>query len=575
MIFSFDKNDKGFDSIFNNKLDSDVEWSSNIPNPVIFDAINFDPALSKDLFSKGSNGLSYIGSKYLQNNITSVRSAIGAVASTVGYLTTEFPNITKIFTNNAKQIDLIISSAADISKLGLDYKAGLNAIGAIPVVGWIIGIIIKVAELVVNIVNTIQNNNNNDAIQKLITQHSIPIAQFNKDADEALTLVCMESIQNGDMNYLFSPRYIYEDFEDFIVNPEKNPNDPKPYNLLTRAFNISSKKIKGIGFVPGTIDLFSAIRLITSKPGFGSGGTRNVGEFYPTVRNLCVSIYEMIQKPSPALFSITPSKLATDWETTIFNMLTYSELSLIKGWSGFQTGIENTDKFLCAEPVFGQLDCKKSKGNENIKIPKTTDPFGHFNSFRDDIFDKFFAGKFKEKKLINDIKQLINPVKSIDMKQSTPSLALKNIKETQYAVINSLNCCYVDDERFAAIKKDGDPVLNKKWLTNVSAVLDSNEWKKLRYLDIPDGEFKTEVFNKAKKAGFKDFENRKGSIENKIGSIKAGPSILGDPEPPKPFQIMQITNNLQPKKPVVSKSENSLVTMMAIAAVGGFLVLKK
>lgn len=575
MIFSFDKNDKGFDSIFNNKLDSDTQWSSSIPNPVIFDAINFDPALAKDLYGRGSNGLSYLGSLYLQNNITSVRNTIGAVASTLGYLTTEFPNITKIFTGKASEITLTISTINNISKMGIDYQTGLNAIGAIPVVGWIIGIIVKVAELVVNIVKAIQNNNESDATQKLIGQFSIPIAQFNKDADEGLTRICMNSIRQGDMNYLFSPRYKYEDFEDFCVSREKNENDPEPYNLLTRAFNITSKKGDGIGFIPGTIDIFSAIRLITSKPGFGSGSTRNIGEFYPTVRNLCVSIYEMIQKPSPALFSITPSKLATDWEDTIYNMLVYSELSLIKGWSGFQTGIIDSDKFLCAKPVYGQLDCKKSKADKNITIPKTTDPFGHFNSFRDDIFDKFFAGKFKEKKLINDIKQLTNPVKNIDMKQSTPSLALKNIKETQYAVINSLNCCYVDDQRFAAIKKDGDPVLNKKWLTNVSAVLNSNEWKKLRFLDIPDGEFKTEVFNKAKKAGFKDFDNRKGTIENKIGSIKAGPSILGDPEPPKPFQIVQVSNNLQFKKPTTSKSENSLITMMAAAAVGGFLILKK
>lgn len=192
-------------------------------------------------------------------------------------------------------------------------------------------------------------------------------------------------------------------------------------------------------------------------------------------------------------------------------MLKYSELSLIKGWSGFQTGEIDTDKFLCSAEVSGQLDCKKSKYNDYIKIPITTDPFGHFNRFRDFISDKFFNGKYKEKKLITKLDQLEFNSKNIKVKESIPSLALKNIRETQYAVMNSLNCCYVSDNtQFAAVVNDSK--LNTLWNKNLSAVLGSStEWKKLRYLDIPEGEFKNEILLKAKKAGFKDFENRKGA----------------------------------------------------------------
>lgn len=566
MIFSFDKNDKGFDSIFNDNLDFD-DWVSKIPDSTLTDGILNDPALINDLYSN-KDGISYIGSLYLRNNITSVRQTIGQVATTVGYLTTEFPNITNIFAQ--KDINKISLAVDTISKAGLDYKQGLNAIGAIPVVGWIIGIIIKVAQLVANIIKTVQQNNISDAHQKLISQYSIPVAKFNKYTDEALTKICMEHVGKYDMNWLFSPRYVFDDFDDFIAVPEKNES---PDDVLVRAFNISSNKVGGMGFIPGTTDIFAAMRLITSVPKTGGSSTSNMGDFYPTVRNLCISLYEMIQKPSPALFSITPSKLATEWEDNIYNMLVYSEKSLIKGWSGFQTGNINMDTFLCAGEVFGQLDCKKSKANDNIKIPKTTDPFGHFNSFRDDIFTKFFNGKYKEKKLINDLKQLTWTSKNINVKESIPSLALKNIKDTQYAVINSLNCCYVDDERFAAIKED--TTLGKKWSTNINAVLNSNEWKKLRFLDIPDGEFKSAVYNKAIKAKFKNFDTRVGPIDNQF-NIKTGPSILGDPKPPSPFKIESVSEIGVPVKKTVPKSENNLVGAMAIAALGvGFLVLKK
>lgn len=576
MIFNFDKSDKGFDSIFGNNLNLDT-WVSRLPNPSLADSFGFDPALKNEIFNQGQNGLSYIGKLGLQNNITSIRTAIGNIASTLGYFTTEFNNLSKIYEVPVNKITLEIKSAvAILSKSGMGYEDGLNAIGAIPVVGWIIGIIVKVAQLVTNIIKTVQENNISDAKIKLISQFAIPLAQFNKDADEALTRICIDHITNGDMNYLFSPRYLFQDFDDFQVNREKNE---APDNILTRAFNITSKKESGIGFIPGTLDISSSIRLLTSKPGYGGASTRDVGDFYPTVRNLCISTFEQIQKPSAALFSIEPDKLSTLWETNIVNLLKYSELSLIKGWSGFQTGNIDSNTFLCADVIFGQLNCKKSKANENLKIPVTTDPFGHFNSFRDHIFNRFFNGQYKDSKLITDLKEAKWTSKNIPVKKSIPSLALKNIKDTQYAIINSLNCCYVSDEinGFAAIRNDS--VLNKKWVTNVAAVLNSaSEWKKLRFLDIPNGEFKNEIFLKATKAGFKDFDSRTGPIENKLGNVKAGPSILGDPAPPKPFVPVGGHNatlgKISPKS-TSSKSESNLVGVMAIAALSGLLLTRK
>lgn len=573
MIFNFDKSDKGFDSIFGGNLNTDI-WSSRLPNPSLTDSFGFDPQLKKEFFDQKSNGMSYIGQLCFQNNVSSVRTAMGGIASTLGYLTSEFDNISNVFEVPINKITLKIQNAlAILDQVNDSYKDGLNAMGAIPVVGWILGIIVKVAELVSNIIKTVQETNASDAKNKLITQFAIPLAQFSKDADEALTRICMTHIQSGDMNYLFAPRYIYEDFDDFNVIREKNES---PDNILTRAFNISSKKSGGIGFIPGTLDINSAIRLLTIPPGSGGGGISDVGDFYPTVRNLCISLFEQIQKPSTVLFSITPDLLSTAWETNIYNMLKYSELSLIKGWSGFQTGEINTDKFLCSAEVSGQLDCKKSKYNNYVKIPITTDPFGHFNRFRDFISNKFFNGKYKEKKLITKLDQLEFSSKNINLKDSIPSQALKNIRDTQHAVMNSIYCCYInDDSQFAAVVNDSK--LNSMWTKNLSAVLSSsNEWKKLRYLDIPDGEFKNEILLKAKKAGFKDFENRKGAIDNKVSNMKSSASIFGDFKPPKPFIQVGVSGKLKMKtKSSASKSENNLVSVMAIAAIGGMFLMKK
>ena len=143
--------------------------------------------------------------------------------------------------------------------------------------------------------------------------------------------------------------------------------------------------------------------------------------------------------------------------------------------------------------------------------------------------------------------------------------------------MNSINCCYVtDDTQFAAILQDSK--LNKKWTENLAAVLgSSNEWKKLRYLDIPEGEFKNEILLKAKKAGFKDFESRKGPIDNKVSNMKASNSIFGDFKPPKPFMPVGVSGDLKMKvkSSGSSKSENNLVGVMAIAAISGMFLLKK
>ncbi len=598
MIFQLDKNNplSKYNTLFNGQLNfNPTDWHSNIPSFDIRENGGFDPALLSDINSLiGTEFQQQIefATKYFRNIASAAQIAIGQVSTNYGFLVGDFVNIANVFSSPSGDLGLDIVNGINVIVNSQLFKAGLDAIGAIPIVGWIIDAVVTIAQIVISIVRKIQAKKDKELQKEIISHNSVPIANFDPELDELLVRSLLTNIKSGDIEKIFSPRYIYANTKGnvnllkFKINDEKlNTND---FPLF---YNISGTDNKSIGFVPGTTSMFGAMRF-----SIRSGSVSNTGDFFPTVNGTGLSIFEMLQKPGPLLFSINPDKVSDLWKTQIRQILEYADISIRTGWTKYVTGwpnreeISEINKFSCIkyienkgikgikdystfEKIFKDAS-KKSNGmfvecgKKSTKGDKLyTIPTGHYAVFRQDMANRFFDGALKTTstgKYDTDY---------IDYEKSIPALALENTKNIQFAIINSLNCCYVnDDPKFAAFSNKS---LKNKWINNINAVLDSNEWKKLVFIDIPEGEFKNEVRAKAIAGKFKNFETKKEPISGVgIQTIKLAPSILGDPKPPAPFNPVK-PKRVGRKKQIVSKSSNSsLLTGAAVVGVSYFFLNK-
>lgn len=570
MIFTFTNSDFGFDKIFHNRNLDALDWESRIPSPDLEIAQVFDPDLLQDLYSAGKNGISYIANLYLYNTITSVRIAIGKMAKMVGFLQTQFHNISNIFKEAADAISMVFDYANSFINSEF-FQKGLDALGAIPVVGWIIKIIAKIAEMVYKLVDFIIRNKIKDAKAELTSQPWIPITEFKKGADEELARSIMMKIEDGNLEYLFLPRNYYEKFEDFYVRREKRTGSDNQPLERTDFFNITSSNntINGIGFIPGTNTIDGPLRF----PTHACAGVLNAGELYPTAINICESVYQSVQNNGPGLFGIRPDYVSSAWKTTIYNLLDYAEKSIKLGWTCSPTGEFNSKKFTCNPDTLGtgNKDCsKKYQIGNKVSLPSNFT--GHYTGLREHIIKTYFGDTFP---LLSG-KTKYTP-ENIDIDKSIPSRALKVLRERQKAAIDSINCMYVNDlmhkglPRFPAIyEKDG--VLNKKWNQNVTAVLQSKEeWKKVYFLDVPDGPVKNELYQLAKKNNINP--EKEGPIQSLISNKLAIPSILPDPKLPEPFAPIDLS--LKPKRAIKNGNSSSNSILPLVLGLGGAAILLK
>lgn len=207
-----------------------------------------------------------------------------------------------------------------------------------------------------------------------------------------------------------------------------------------------------------------------------------------------------------------------------------------------------------------------------MTLPKAD---GHYTAYAEYLIKLFFK----------DIPTYQKAVNSKNMNESIPSQALSTLKARQYAVIDSINCMYVNDltigslPRFSAIYND--KILGNKWEENVTAVLNSkDEWRKVVFWDVPQGPVREKL--------------REVALKNKINPEKPGPidppqmglkipSILPDPKVPPPFvpkdiapliKGFKVTGNGGTAKP--SSSKDSMLLPLALASFGAaYFMFKK
>lgn len=579
MIFKFDGSDKNFDSIFEGTDFNILGWQSSIVPPEVLTTSQFDDKLYSELNGMigGSinDGLSFLANTYLYNTVSAIRITMGQIASTVGFLQSDFNNINNVFKEQSDDIEIVFKVANAILESEF-FQKGMDAVGAIPVVGWIIKIVVKVAESIYKIIDQVIKKKIKKTEDLLKAQEWIPLANFDEETDEVLAKLLMARVKNYDIEYLFSPRNFYQKFEDFDVRREKL-TDPygKPYES-TSFFNIVSKNLGdrndfGLGFIPGTTMMDGAMRFPTKA----CAGVLNSGDFFPTSRNLANSMYQIVQKPGPAMYTVRADKLINRWETSIDTLLRYAEKSIKLGWTCSPTGEIGTNNFICSKDTvgLGYKDCSKKIQIGNI-AKLTSD--GHYSAFKQYIADLYFDGALKTKTLGK-----WDP-DNIDIAKSTPTQALKILQERQKATLNSLTCLYVGDyikqkignsiPLFPTIYNNSD--FKKLWQNNVNALLSTkDEWKRVVFWDIPDGDVKNAIYEKAVKAKLNP--NKPGPIDNGLSKIKI-PSVLPEPNLPKPFVPRDPPKRIGKNQTssTSKKSNSSIAVPAAIAAGAAFFFLK-
>lgn len=592
MIFTFDGSDYGLDKIFHNRNIDVEEWTSKIPGMNFFQATTYDDELLK-LFQKSDlyNGMSYIANKYIYNVVSSARILIGNLATSVGFLQTDFMNISNAFKEKEASMALKVINGADAIINSELFQKGMSALGAIPIVGWILKIIVKVAEMIYRIYDAIIKKKIQQSDLDLMNQPWVPIWQFSQEADEELTKFTIDHIRNYQIEWCFTPRNYWEDLADFVVLREKRGAQEK----LTDFYQVGSNRdsISGAGFIPGTTFLSSHLRFIT-KSGLVRGypNILDTGIFYPTVQAVCNQLYQVIQKVGPSMYGLDCDKLTTLWENNISSLLEYEKESLRYGWTQYPTscvqGMPNDPKCVTKEPYFECTEAiyasnydnpynifnegckKKSQTGNKVKFGQKNFSFG--SPFRQYLADTYFGGVFKDKNG-NPIRPTVSAddSKIIDPAQSVPSKALKVLKERQWAAINSLTCAYVaDDERFPGIKGS----LKEKRAKNLQILLNSPDWKRLYWRDIVDQDLRSTVAEKAKKANL-TFD-KEGPIVKPSMDL-AIPSVLGDPTPPKAFDPVKDSGRygISSKTSSPVKSSSSAVPLTIGAAGLAYLFLKK
>lgn len=591
MIFTFDGSDYGLDKIFHNRNIEIEEWTSKIPGMDFFKATAYDDELMK-MFQKSDlyNGMSYIADRYIYNVVTTARILVGNLAASIGFLQTDFINISNAFKESPGDMALKVINGVDAIINSEMFQKGMNALGAIPIVGWILKIIVKVAEMIYKIYDAIVKKKIQQSDFELLNQPWVPIWQFTKEADEELTKYTIDHINSNNIQWCFTPRNYWEDLQDFVVVREKRGEKEK----LTDFYQLRSNRdsVSGAGFIPGTTFLSSHIRFIT-KAGIVRGfpNVMDTGIFYPTVQSVCNQLYQVIQKIGPALYGVDCDYLTTLWEDNIASLLEYEKQSIRYGWTQYPTScvkeMDDSDcktedpYFQCDEAIYASNydnpyniyndGCRKKSQSGN-KVKFGTKNFNSASAFRQYLADTYFGGTFKDKNG-NSIRPTISAddTKIIDPAQSVPSKALKVLKDRQWAAINSLTCAYIaDDNRFPAVKD----ALKDKRAKNLGILLNSSDWKRLYWRDIVDQDLRSAVAEKASKA--KLTYDKEGPIVKPSLAI-AVPSVLGDPTPPKPFDPIKDSGRygIGSKPSVVSKSSSSSLPLTIGAAGLAYFFLKR
>ena len=538
-------------SIFRGRGGDPLDWSSRLPDLSVF-GMAADPALAADLW-----GGRQVGQLAIRNVASAFRIAVGRVALRHGFTRPQLPALSGLYRDSMEQL----YSGLDIARSVLGSEAfsmAIDALGWIPVAGWIVEAIASVVQLVTGIVDAMGDRREDRARAELARIARLPLAQWSRGADEVLARSMMLQLEANDAQWIVSPRYPATAASDFKAMPQVvQPGDEQwaGWSVYTGGLGPGSEASPGLGFIPGTRNLHGAVELRTR----GARDLRDLGEFYPTARLAAVQWWEMIVAGGPAMFSVNAEKARTAWADYLRSALTFGD-NILSGWSMSKTAAKlGATSHKCRSGDYGAGECRKSKRGKTVPIVGT----GHRSAYRSYLLNLFSPRRLDEGRGWE--------FENIDWDDTIPGRALANLQERQDATLRSLQCMTVDDSeidgkpRFPAIgTRSRKGPLWSRWFESVKAVFATDDWRNVAFDDVPEGDLKRELRERCTAAGVAC-----ASLgQRHEAAFASKPSSLGDPVPPSPPEPTEFRFVFRPPRKTQPRTTSKIGVGTAVLAAG-------
>lgn len=544
-------------NVFRGKISEDPEdrWESLMPDITSLSATSqVDPALAENLQGGAEEDESisdkwtpqrrisqYIAQLAVKDWVYGTRQTLGAVAQTTGIIGADLLAVSTICRADVPGV----VKAFDVTDAVIGSKAfnmAINAIGVIPVVGWIIKAAYEISKTVTDVILAVQKSNTAAARRELAKSLTIPLGsmEFSPDANDALARQFFARVKGDRADDLIRPAYGFSGSEGAFVADgvyeDGMPSSGPGYGMAAGTIvHGSSDGGGGFGYVPGSS---SMTRSIFFPTGLNSGGgcsvraARDMASLYPTAQSLCTGWWSQVNTPGPSMFSVQPRASKGHWENYIEKMFALAE-DLMKGWSCAPTGKPFTNKFKCLkdEPSIwkemgGCGETGQMTSGDWMTIPsefgRTAHPsfYGYLCRLYFGIKDPFDMDKGGLNQLPivanftykNDSGHDYYRANALDLSESVPVSALETLYNNQKATLKSIKCMYVSGEddnhgnrdRFPAFN---DHTLRTLWRDSVTDIFASGSWKRVSYQDMPEGEAKSQFRQLALSKGIQDVEN--------------------------------------------------------------------
>lgn len=542
-----------------------------------------------------------LGNMNLVNFVRTTRGLFAQQVQTVGVLSDFFSSLHQVYLDPEDVALQVINVVKGVWESEA-FQMGLDAIGAIPVVGWIVKVAIDIAEMVVGIVRQVRDQKEAAAYRAIARELSVPIGatQYTTGADVVVTRQLFGRLQGPTPTSGAGPDYdpeqvispAYSGVDPFTAQGVFDPETQGDEKMAVGWIVDPGAPTGGIGYVPGTGNLahnFFFPAGLSKAPGSANRGcragpVRDLGSLYPSATGLANGWWSAIQQPGPGMFQVAPLRVQNAWQNYIYHCLVFAK-DMLRGWTCAPTAVPFSDKFRCVDGTLGMGGCTKAKRGQTLSIPADFGRSQH-TVYLGYLYELFFGlediGKRNEQLPLlpnpkfyeNDLGEKFPEPDSIDLSQSVPHLALQNLYDRQDAVLRSLTALYVnghDAERFPAFRSGP---LTDQWEESVIALLQSNDWRGVTYQDMPEGGAKQALADKAAQLGLDPNQLNPPCPPGEScppTKIAMGPSVLGDPVPPDIPPINDV--KLIPARAVASGSRGRGGAGVLVAAVAAALLL--
>lgn len=605
MIFSTEAVLSPNNPVFQGRVAENLAWQSAIFSPALDGIASWDTAITQAIGEKQeyvlgrwpdgtviTESVSFAARQGMFNMVNVTRQAMGQVATTVGYINRAIPLLKKINHPSATKVVgalNVVAGALDVvqDQMIALYEAAMDAIGILPVVGWIIKTCVKLGQFVVGIIDGIRQKRGDEAREFLARQAGIPISatEFSAVADTVQARLFFDKLGPlNDPQWVVTPRYgarpvrAYGRYDDWQaqwrgLKQWAGEGESSEARQLAWAWIVTTNEADGLGFVPGTRNLHGAMWFPTRY----CGTVRDLGDLFPSARVGAYNWWNQVLESPTAMMSIDAVQAERAWMQYMEAAFQFALLEVRKGWTCNEATKPFSSQFLCVGGTSGVGSCQRgARGrlpNEGkwLSIPGD----GHMSAHVAYLSQLFFGDVVPPR--INQSRPAMTTdgdVSNIDWSQAVPVQALRELRSRQIATLQGYDAPYVDaSERFRALHNDAE--LRQIWQQTILQIFDANEWRNIRFEDVPPGSDVRNALQQRCDALNIDCMNLGPSPHTRMGTPVLNPPDLPPPQAPVEVDTTPDLSGLVSAQGGRRRSGGGMGVALGLVAVAALLARKR